>query len=342
MPTSSVLPYSYLEKHRPPTTERISFTQGTFEATRIFEGPWEDRFNFVFNYLYEEITGVGNTTNYAIPHQYPDYTGAYVDDVDITGMGSSSERSSDGAPVWERAMIAAVYRDKPWNFDTLPNDSREAYTNAIFIEEGCDSDFEIFGLNGDDLKFTGEAVAAGDKISFNMTVINEFVSITTPLVSNPLWIAFQMAEGRINDEIFITPNGKVFNVGTLRYDGYSASTKLNIVETPDDFSLPIWELRHKFAYNPYGWNSKYNADDGEWTEIKTVSGDTLFKPIDFWPIFFGFTPGFAAADLVAIETAYDAIENRLKLMVSPTINDPFIIGQINTMYSVLRSMGFRV
>ena len=99
---------------------------------------------------------------------------------------------------------------------------------------------------------------------------------------------------------FKTPSGfeceSMWPHQTLRYDGISAMTKVDVFSgegtyNENAYPLPIWEISHQFAYNPDGWNNERN-EAGKIVDLRrkkqpgdTHGGETIFKPGDLYKVF---------------------------------------------------------
>ncbi|NIQ15945.1 MAG: hypothetical protein GTO02_16585 [Candidatus Dadabacteria bacterium] len=336
------LPFGYTEDKNKPTTEQINLVKGGFAASRHFLGSWDDRFNFVYQYLMQPIVAAGGTALFAIPNQYPDLPLAAVDNVSIRGEGIPSVNASTGQARWERARITANYKETKFNFSDVPQTSVEAYINNIFIEEESDASVEVEDILSDGFTLDDSDPGADDK--FQLIVHNGEVILKQQYVINPLWIILDYAKGKTNYAPFITPGGAVYGAQTLLYEGYSKVSKINVDNgSGENFPFPVWELVHRFAYRKIGWNKTYHKK-----VIKTVrrgdvgATDEFYYPItDFFAIFFGTEPGFAFSQLEAIQTDLNDFENLVETSGNFFTN-PDVAAKIASIRQKVRELGFRI
>jgi len=130
-------------------------------------------------------------------------------------------------------------------------------------------------------------------------------------------------KGRVNGVVFITPSGRTYPKETLKYDGYSCSSKINVTNaTGENFPMPVWDVQHRFSFDQIGWNKI--LEDGEKKEVRDKNDKRFFKTSDLHLIFMGYGTGhpFAFTDLDYIQTRLDNIAALLEVEGSFPFSTP--------------------
>lgn len=339
MTTDSPFPHGYLESTKHVVTEQLNIISGKFTAIRHFFGPWDKRFNFIFEELLVP-TQYSGTTVLAVPQAYPDLPVIHVDEVSITGEGKASVNILTKAPVFDRANITVTYKAHNFQFAAESVTSVAAYQNNIFLEEEHDEYIEQINFSGDKVKVDGVLGNADDKYVFQNSKGD--LVLSQKFIISPDWISLDFMKGKVNGTVFITPAGIVYAEETLRYDGYSASSRINVTNGGgEDFPLPVWDVEHRFSINKLGWNNRVNPD--EWTKKVTVrdaEGVRYFRRANLNHIFLSFSDTYDVVDTDYIQTRLEAIETLMET------DFPFGKPQYKIKLSEIRQkildMGFRI
>lgn len=335
--------YEYKEK-KGSNPEKISFSEGGFEATRVWEGPYNDRFNFIYNYL---VTYSSSSGRY-LPQRYPVNIPAYLDEVTIQGVGAIRHNSTTGMIEYDRAIITAKYKTKPYNQnDEEDQPDNERWVNKIFIEEEIDSNITIAQANKEEFKDHGVIIEAGGPL--NIPIITATIIITETFVMRPWWFEIGVMCGVVNSLAFITPSGFVCPKETLRYDGPFGVTKVNPitgggVNDQEEYPLPIWRLSHRFSFDRNGHNSVMKPD-GTFRRVENADGFAPLKSDDLYMIFFGITGslnlwGATGFNRSLIDASWAAIQNHINADPTNSYLDAEVLFEIENIKNYVRAMGF--
>ena len=304
---SGVLPFGYTEFVGAGTssgiTESFNIADGSFSAQRFFTGPWDERFNFCLQYLFTPFATGGSQLVGFRPKWYPDYKNSMVTNIEITGISKPGHNDIPGQAKFELARITATYRSVPATVTTLtaaragsPQGTRETVT--LFIEESIESDIELKTWSGENFQLDGKK--QHDKGWMAVPFVQLIITLKSVFCYNPDWEAIKQSLGKLHTRHptysasnFKTPSGfeceSEFPNQTLRYDGISAMTKVDVFSgegTYNDnaYPLPIWEISHQFAYIPDGWNNERD-ENGELQELRRGDGTTIFYAADLYKVF---------------------------------------------------------
>lgn len=323
MSTQFALGYSEYtgEAGQAATRERFDWESGEITATRIFKGPWEDRIDFVNDHLDKE---------------YPDLPQAKLANVEILGIGVASVNSDTGQASWDTAQLTVTYKTLQQETPASPTKPQtvEDFSNRRFIEESLEGRVEILQVDASDYWVDSAANAqqfgtqylqeneglrlnALDKI--NLLDPTEILTLKQQFVGVPFWTEMHMARGKVNNNCFIAPSGIAFAAESLRYDGTTGRTKIDVdTRGSEDNPFPVWELEHSFAHKIVGWNTR--LVDGKWQRIVAGRDDgaggliqgnfPLFQNANLYSIFFGAgRTAFSTSTLTEIDILLNAAVN---------------------------------
>lgn len=320
--------------------EVLNIVEGTGSHRRWFKGPWDTRYDFVE----EELLVAAGT----FPARHPDNPLLFIHVIRIKGLGESSWDDDNKKTTWERALVIAEYKtfEGSTGGDDPDSGTPEDYAKQKFVEESADSNIELITIPGEEIKKESDGLKLHMKGPFHRPFITESINIKIPRVLNPPWYAYNYLAGRINDSAFITPSGRAFQVGTLRFDGFTSETKINLNFNltgvdEDEIIAPFYTLNLKFEYNWHGWNRKFI--DGTWEDIQLSSNDNpLLVEDDLWTLFFGYNPanGFNSGSLDDINTILASIRTSLETGLS--ITDLSIRALMQSAQILIQDLGFKV
>lgn len=337
------------------TQESYDAQSGTVTATRYFVGSWANRKDFIFNYLFQPTSLGEGSTLFLKPAEYPDLKGLYASNVQVRGAGIGVWDADEEKTVWERARITVQYTRSPQNQSDESDQEQDGLPDYLFVDEAIDSHVELLTIPGAKV-VANEAVAAvnglpavavGDILHEEGEESKVIASATIVLNRNrilvPPWEYVGYILGSVNSNTFITPSGFICPAGTLRFDGPSGNTKVNVfdqtgLEDEDAFPIPIWDFSLKFEFNVEGWNKK--LVNGKFIDV-LVGDQPKYKKRDFWPLVFGTTPDFNfLQQLAAIEGAVAGIQ--AGLLNGLDYHDPAIDAFRSTIKTAKSNLGFRV
>ena len=268
----SPLPLGFTE-FKESGQENYDFKEGKADFIRIFDGPWENRQEFLFNHVLPVVTEANGTTIYSSPNVYPEYTWARAYKAEIKGL-LKTDKTEQNFIKHTMARITVHYSTPDFIDDSGNNGGNRppGSNDRIYVVETVDSETEIYPLparkfqtcyhmdrgicypqDGGESFVAGKATELG-KIPYRL---NRFIyKLKLPLVINPRWADIDFSLGGVNYIPFVTPSGLYAPPGTLRYDGISSVTKRELT-----VGALVWEMEHKFTYYKPGWNTFPDVDD---------------------------------------------------------------------------------
>lgn len=331
------LGFGFTERAREDvTTETLNLEAGSLSATRIFTGPWANRFSFIQKKL---------TTS------YPPFPQAIVSTINITGEGSADTQEDvtlNYMPKWDRALITVNYNTITVSSSSnragqqfgTPEFTQKENKDQRYIEEQIDAAPEFLNVDGKDL-LDDAGAALHDEGRFHLLVVHLNISLRIPNVTHPNWDAIQARIGDVNDNGFVTPSGFPAQAGALRYDGPTGITKVNpVVGLQGSSPLPSWDMTHQFSFNRRGWNNRWV--DNRWQAITDANGNPLFRAGNLYSIFFGLNAdAFNTGTLLAISDDQETINNMLD---DPAFREDGadFIAVSKRLNERIRSLGFRI
>lgn len=346
MTTSGLLPFGFVEKNKRDSSsavrENYNFSSGEATATVVYEGPWDKRQDFINNYIAKEIFDNNGTLITTKPAEYPHDPRLVAQSVTLKGMGIGIE-DAQGITQYQRAELTVTFSTRNFSQDDS-NDPQNDYAKGVYIREESDSKLEISTHMGHTMNYSmAPQNNAHEEQLFTIPWILADLLITQEHVLNPRWMEINFLHGKVNDRPFISPAGRPFRAGTLRYDGLQASTKIDIRNIQPNVNTtikPRWELKHRFSYNNRRWDTKpvAQANVGQkfgFARVQFNNGDPIVGFCDLFWLFFGFGPSFNSnilqiieANLIAIQNNFDNNPNGLPNIVLQNVaNRAFDIRQ---------------
>jgi hypothetical protein len=246
--------------------ESIDINNGTIVASRLFYGPWTDRYLFLSDFLPTIVSGGSSAS--AVRHYYPDIPHLLAYKADITGKLVPSNTGADEQIAYTRAEILVHYKSDPTTFfltqgiQGQDNQPAPGASYNLRTTYSWDSVSQLITFKGKNVK-DKDGQKQHDKGDFDFTwnQINIRVTYHDSFAgTNPS--AF-LSVGKINkqsitfDEMLgIFP---VFPASTLRYEGCSGNQKISIREFDGTVGSNLvtditYEITHNFLYNPLRWD----------------------------------------------------------------------------------------
>lgn len=294
--------------------ESYDWREGKAELTRVFDGPWESRHEFIFDHVIPQVNSANGQTIYSSPNVYPDYPAARAYKADVEGKLTIGKNESTGMIKHAMARITVYYSTPNFVDDSNNNNRPPGSNDPLYVEETVDTETEILPIPArkvtacyhgghDDIPCEpfepGDAgvqteaewlAIVGDTVRKKVTElgkipirINRFnYKLKLPYVIFPRWADIDFCLGKVNYIPFITPSGLFAAPGTLRYDGLASVTKREL-----SIGALVWEMEHKFCYYRPGWNTVPDIDDsGKYRDLSVspplyldAALQTIFIPI---------------------------------------------------------------
>jgi len=332
------------------TQESFNRSTGSATATRFFVGNWIDRLDFVFEYLFSTVSSTPTSTSFLKPKEYPDLKGLYVNDIKINGEGTATWDDIEKKSIWERARVTVEYDRFTSESDNSDQDE-DSYKDYIYISENIDSHVEkltidrhdIVTRNGDAILGLAAGAVLGEGADHGVTIATATIILNKNGVITPPWELAGRLLGAVNLTTFITPSGFICPPKTLRFDGPTGNTKVNIMDgggliNEDAFPLPVWDFSLKFEFNRKGWNNKFHR--GRFIDA-LVNGKPFHDVLDLWPLVFGKAPNAEFTNnLDIIANANEIIDNFLEEGL--TLESDAIQIQLQRIRNAKSDLGFRV
>ena len=319
-----------------PTRERFDFESGEITATRIFKGPWENRIDFIHDHL---------------DVRYPDIPQAVLANIDILGLGVSSVNDTTGQAEWERVQLTVNYKTLQQETPSNPRGEQnlDDFSKRRFIEEAIEGGVEMQQTEGASWQIADGEPNAGDKLN-ELDKINKLLPLETLTIKQnflgiPNWMEMHLARGKVNNNAWISPSGIPFASESLRYDGTTADTKIDIdTRGSEDSPFPVWELTHKFSHNVFNWNKRWHKGqyqrfiDNTFPSFQT----NLFPQADMYSIFFGAGGRTFSTNILAqINTLIQDV--LILVLANPnSIHSSVVRGKLRQIAVLIRSFGFNV
>ena len=237
-------------------------------ATRIFYGPWVDRWNFIKQELLFDFTDDGtNTITIKNLASYPDLPQAVVSRINIEGVLKPGTDGNLSQISYEKAKITVFYEV----LDISVN--QPGGGGNVIVTEAVTSSVEILEFPGEDS--TDED---GKKIPelgiLRVPLPLETRTVNVFFVLNPNWSSFLNALGKINSQPVLLPvSGISVPAKQARFDGYSANKGINLNE------ISFWNLSLTLTINPNGWDTLPTKNGNK--VIFRPNGDPLYESAIF-------------------------------------------------------------
>jgi hypothetical protein len=270
----TVLPLGFTE-FKDSGQEDYNFRDGKAEFQRIFDGPWENRQQFIFDHVLPSIQSAEGETFLHVPQRYPAFRQAIPYRATVKGMLRTTR-----APALENLISHDIARITVY-YSTIQAPSQNSGGGGgdiNFVEESVDSEIEILPLpaqkfeyqfhyfNGTPtnyetylahggspgiIKLTKKATEEG-KINHIIRRLNYRIKV--PFITQPRWGYISTYQGSLNSAPFITPSGLFAAPGQLRFDGISSVTKRELQDITNPQATG-WEFDFVFCYYKPGWNT---------------------------------------------------------------------------------------
>jgi hypothetical protein len=238
--------------------EGYDFYQGTIEATRIFIGPWANRFDFIRYKLLAEVAPgeAGANNSITPPNAYPDVPAATAYKCDVEGISTFTQTESEPYQgQYKYAKLTVHYKIFPFG---LPGGSTEI--NAAFIEENIESTAELIPIpysftivdSSPGFKQAGlpAPLKGKNEGKFNKVIVIKHYKLTIPIVIEPDFYALNAMAGKVNSEYIQLPSGYIVPPETFRFDGETAVSKREISQ-----GRLAWTITLGFGHYYPGWNT---------------------------------------------------------------------------------------
>lgn len=299
------LPLDFIEFTKEEAgTEEFDFFNGEFSARRLFIGPWENRLDFVLQFLYTDIITGASQTNFTPVNTYPDFPGLIPSRVSIKPIGVPSCRVNDGALTYEKAKIIATYSAPTFSPGTIqrpPGEDEEEQEedefqvdDTAYLTESLDTSIEEINIPEQAATYNDiiasnpayhQALAAGIDPTRVVPPIPQFITVGQQLLKPaqaPQKLIIPIRTYRIKQKYVPRPNwglidafeGKI-NAIPFRGPSYRVGAGtllyLGISGTRQHTlgGIRVWELEHTFLHKTIGWNYAYD-DTGKLVKINVI------------------------------------------------------------------------
>ena len=246
--SNSPLPEGFTE-YKNSAKESYDLENGTFEATRIFDGPWTNRKTFIEEHLTGIAFSAEGETYHGEAHAYPPYEEAKAYRVDVQGL-LKTDIDDDDFIKHQIARLTVSYKIFPGQEQPGNEENK--------IEESIKSSTKIIPIPGRNFTSPGDGSVVGEEFTIPLIEVYLDYEIKLPLNINPLWSNIAGLLGYINSVPITFPSGLTAGTETLLYNGLSGSTK---------YQLPTkevaWQLNLHFTYFGRGWNKYPKAVEGQ-------------------------------------------------------------------------------
>lgn len=254
--------------------EDYDIRSGMFKTSRVFLGPWEDRYQFILDNILPRTEIVNNGLVYFPGASYPDFPRARAASIKISGRGKASQQGASRQISWERAEIEVMYDTSI--IDATGN-SEQPEDVQIFSEE--------FSGGVDILEIPGEGIinAANDNAvpeigQFGKRIPTTTYTLTNYFVISPSFNLYEEKLGEINNVSFIAPS-VTKGPREVMFDSYSARRAIMLSGTR------IWEVSKTFIFRKIKWDQLYDKD-GSLITVRRRGGGKLFDEGDIHRVLF--------------------------------------------------------
>ncbi len=272
-------------------SRKVHYTTSGVEVTRVLRVvPYAD-FPIVAFLLMGGVRLLGGRLRRFPPARDPVLPWCFCQDVQVDGIGVFGSTIPAGITALiaqngyeEGALLTAVYKTLENN--PAPTDQQNQSTNSQqeidIASETYDFSSQLLTISSNAMKWSQDGALLNNKLH-NVTKVVPRVdfALTRHLVINKPSKAIRDMAGRINKSVLICQND-LYPVGTLRFDGASASRKTT------SEGLKFWEMTYKFAVQPVF--DDIVASFGSTVTTDYVTWNRLFRfDISRWdyPVFIG-------------------------------------------------------
>jgi len=310
------LPHGYLERGRPDeaTTESYDLANGKITVTRRVFGNWNLRIQFLkeFFLLTPEQGGLGNI--YKSGASYPDIPECFAVRAELVGRGESSLNPVNGQIQWERAAIDLIYETSPQTQDDGSGEDDDL-AKSNWLTESVSTSQEFLHVDGRNIVAADDGEQQGENGPFDILNVLLNLELHQEHIPVPPWQSIFNTLGKVNKNVFISPQLLIFPKETLRYDGPTGMTKINLVD-----GEIIWDITHHYVGNRLNWNKKIN-DAGQFEAMELKGGRKLFEEGNLYgPLGINMGHGFnpdkiANIDNLLLELALDIVVMMILMLV---------------------------
>lgn len=296
-------PFGFTEKAGESAEENLDWLNGTVDLVRVFEGPWENRIDFVLA-LFAGVVSVRGQQVVFNPAFYPEYEGAFAHKVNIKGKLKADRNVVTNLIKYDIAHIVVNYTAAKFNFPNQKDKNDTSQPKIDFVEESITSSTEGLPLKINKSIYTGPTQTSpakdGDPVvgfgasneplypfydpnttdledlftlkefTYNKILVILNYKLKIPVILEPNWLGIQSCLGKVNRQPFTMPSGLTADIETLRYDGISAITKRELSQ-----GTLAWEFEHNFAYYSPGWNTRPNASFNDVPNAEGFAKDAI-------------------------------------------------------------------
>lgn len=252
----------WVEKPVDGAQESIDINNGTLEATRLFYGPWTDRYAFLAEFL-PTIVASGPGASSATRYYYPDIPHLMAYKASINGKLVPSDTGANEQIAYTRAEVLIYYKADPTTFFLTQGTWGSAAPDQPPGEAGYrttyswDTVTELINFKGKNVKDKdGQKQHDKGDVEFPLKLMNIKVTYHDSVYPN-VYTAFAGA-GKINQQVILFDElagvFPFFPAKTLRYDGSSGSMKVGLRDIIAGVPDLTWETTHNLVYNPLRWD----------------------------------------------------------------------------------------
>lgn len=253
--------------------EDFDIRTGIFKTSRVFLGPWEDRYQFVLNNILPRAEIINNGLVYFPGASYPDFPRARASSIKITGRGKASQQGTSRQISWERAEIEVMYDT---NIIDATGNNEQPEDVQIFSEE-FSGGVDVLEIPGEGIvDINDKAIPEIGKFGKRIPITN--YTITNYFVINPNFNLYEDKLGQINNIAFTAPS-VTKAPKTVLFDGYSARRQIMLS------GIRSWEVSKTFIFRTIEWDQVYNKE-GQLTRALRQGGGKLFDEGDIHRVLF--------------------------------------------------------
>lgn len=270
------LPLGFTEFKDSITEEEFDWkAEGRAEFQRVFDGPWENRYRFIFDHIMPLVFEANGVQMFNSAAVFPFYPAARAYNAKISAKLVCSGKDEDNVIKHRLARITVLY-GLPVFVDESGGGGG-GNNDRLWVEETVESETEIHPLTarhfssaynqssgsrhpsadqGGGADILSKPLTEAGKIPYR--IVRFVYKLKLPIVFFPRWADIDYCLNGVNRAPFITPSGLYAPPGTLRYDGISSVTKREL-----QTAALAWTMEHKFTYYRPGWNTYPVIGEGQ-------------------------------------------------------------------------------
>lgn len=263
--------------------EEFDYQNGIIRAIRIFDGPWENRYDFI-NSFSAQYNSVNGQQIYIPAPSHPTIKGACVVKANTKGYLQTDKDDVNNIVTHTMARVTLTYETPKYNFNKSNTTADPRELQRFFIEESLESSTEIYALDADGVKIDGKNIALAGVKKFPLRLVYLNYRLTFPFIFEPRFSYVGIMSGLVNSTPFVTPSGLIAPPGCLLFDGISGITKREIFE-----GLLVWQITYNFTFFKDGWNYQPTVDRVNNKIVWKLLDPPLYKEDEFRRLFFDIT-----------------------------------------------------